>query len=482
MAPIAGLSRVPKTDPRAADPIACLFEARSVAVVGSLRKGHFGGYVVARHLLDFGFPGQIYPVNPQHESLLGIEACARVSDIPHSVDLAVIMTAAQAVPQILRDCVENGARVAIIVADGFAERSDEGRGLQREVDAIAGRAGLRLLGPNTIGVANPANGLVTTPYRILYEKLYPGHVALCGQTGIIGPQALPLEDMHYGVSKICDFGNKCDMDEVDLLDYLRDDVQTRVIAMHVEGMRDGRAFLGKLREVVPQKPVVVLKPGRTAESRTAIASHTGTLAGEEELYDGVFRQAGVIRVSTLRELVDVPKVFASQPLPRGNRIAIITISGGAGVMGIDVAAQHGLTLASLSPATMDRLARISPLLAGNPIDMGPALPVYQGGMGDYFREMLGAVVDDESVDLMAVACPYAVRDTLEDVFGAQSGGLQKTVAMWVPSPTLSGEEEVCRQLESMGFPTYRDCESAVRALGAAYQYTRSRSRLAGETI
>ena len=464
-----------RTDPKTTNGIGPLFEPESVAVVGSLRRGRFGGYVVTKHLLDFGFRGEIYPVNPQYDTVLGMKAYPHVRDIPRRVDLAVIMTAAQAVPGIIEDCVHNGVKVAIVVADGFAERSSEGARLQQEVDRIAGEAGLRLLGPNTIGVANPAIGLVTSPYRVMYGKLHSGHIALCGQTGLIGPQALPLDDMHYGISKICDFGNKCDIDEIDALDYLGGDPQTRVIAMHVEGLRDGRAFLDKVKQTVPRKPVVVLKPGRTEDSRTAMASHTGALAGEDAIYESAFRQAGIIRVNTLKELVDLPKVFADQPLPSGNRVAIITISGGAGVMGIDVAAQNGLSLAKLSPKSLERLNEISPLLASNPIDLGPALPVYQGGMASYFQEMLTVVLDDENVDLLGIACPYGIRDSLDDIFGPLVGQVSKTMALWVPSPSLSGAEEVARKLESMGFPTYPDCETAVKALSAAYRYTMIKS-------
>jgi len=466
-----------KAGPRVINGITPLFEPESVAVVGSLRKGGFGGYVVMQNLLDFGFQGEIYPVNPQHDTVLSMKAYPRVRDIPRRVDLAVIMTAAKAVPEIIEDCVHNGVKVAIVVADGFAERDIEGRRLQHEVGRIAGMAGLRLLGPNTIGVVNPALGLVTCPYRVLYDKIYSGHIAICGQTGIIGPQLLPLEEMHYGVSKICDFGNKCDIDEVDLVEYLDEDPQTKVIAIHFEGLQDGRAFLDKVKAVVPRKPVIVLKPGRTEDSRTAMASHTGTLAGEEAVYESAFKQAGVLRVDTLKELVDLPKVFAHQPLPKGNRLAIVTVSGGAGVMGIDVAAQNGLTLATLSAGSLKRLAEISPLLVGNPVDMGPALAVNRSAMVPYFREMLLALCDDENIDLLGIACPYGLRGSLDEIFGQLAGWVSKTMAFWVPSPSLSGAEEVARKLEGMGLPTYPDCETAVKALSAAYKYSVIRSKL-----
>ena len=469
--------RRPQRHPRASDGIAALFNPQSVAVIGSLREALFGGYVTAKHLLDFGFKGKIYPVNPQYDTALGMKVYPTVKDIPYPVDLAVMMPAAQAVPEIIGHCAEKQVKVAIIVSDGFAERSEEGARLQRQVEATAGKAGLRLLGPNTIGVANPAVGLITTPYRVLYEKIFTGSISICGQTGLIGPQNLPLEETRYGISKICDFGNKCDIDEIDLLEYLGGDPQTRVIAMHLEQIRDGRAFLKKVREVVRKKPVLVLKPGRTEESKKAMASHTGSLAGEDLVYDSAFRQAGVIRVDSLAELLDFPKVFAYQPLPAGNGVAIITISGGAGVMGVDVAAQHGLKLARLSARTLDTLAGIAPVLAGNPVDLGPALPAYRGGLASRFGEIVGAVLGDENVDCVGIACPWGLRSSLAEVFGPLVRRSNKTLAVWVPSPSLSRAEEMARSLEGMGFPTYPDCDTAVKALAAAYRYSLVRSKV-----
>ena len=212
-------------------------------MVGSLREARFGGHVTASNLLRFGFKGRIYPVNPQYREVLNLKVYPSVKDIPEPVDLVITMAGAAAVPGIIADSVQNGARTAIIISDGFGERSEDGKRLQQEVNRIAGAGGLRLLGPNTIGVANPAIGLITTPYRVTYDRMITGGIALCAQTGLIGPQNMPLAETHYGLSKMCDFGNKCDLDEIDLLDYLADDPDTKVIAMHLEVIREGRLFL-----------------------------------------------------------------------------------------------------------------------------------------------------------------------------------------------------------------------------------------------
>ena len=465
----------------APDAVDRLLNPKSIAVVGSLREGRFGGYVTTSNLLRFGYKGKIYPVNPQYDTVLNLKVYPRVKDIPEPVDLVVTMAGASAVPRIIEDSVQNKARVAIIISDGFGERNEDGKRLQQEINHIAEADGLRLLGPNTIGVANPAIGLITTPYRTTYEKMFTGGVALCAQTGLIGPQNMPLEETRYGMSKMCDFGNKCDLDEIDLLDYLAGDPDTRVIAMHLEVIRDGQGFLRKAKEVAPKKPVVVLKPGRTRESRRALASHTGSLAGEDLIYDSAFRQAGVIRVDSFRELIDIPKVFATQPLPRGNRLAIVTISGGAGVMGIDVAATHGLTLARFSSSTLEKLAAISPVLAGNPVDLGPGLPAYQvpGGIASRFPAMIEAILDDENVDCLAMACPWGVRGKIPEVFGAIVRRSKKTMAVWVAGPSLSIAEEMNRDFEAIGLPTYPDGDAAIKALSVAFKYSRIKAEFSG---
>ncbi len=461
-----------------------LLHPKSIAVAGSLREARFGGHVTTGNLQRFGFGGRIYPVNPQYREVLGLPVYPRVRDIPEPVDLVVTMAGAAAVPGIIADAVHNGARTAIIISDGFGERSQDGKRLQQEVSRTAAAGGLRLLGPNTIGVANPAIGLITTPYRVTYGRMITGGISLCAQTGLIGPQNMPLEETHYGLSKMCDFGNKCDIDEIDLLEYLADDPDTKVIAMHLEDIRQGQLFLKRAKAAAARKPVIVLKPGRSRESRRAMASHTGSLAGEDQVYDGAFRQAGVIRVDSFRELIDIPKVFASQPLPRGHRLAIVTISGGAGVMGIDVATANGLALARFSPDTLAKLAAISPVLAGNPVDLGPGLPAYQvpGGIASRFPAMIEAVLHDDNVDCLAMACPWGVRGKIAEVFGPMVRRQAKTMAVWVAGPSLTIAEEMNREFESIGLPTYPDGDAAIKALSVAARYSRIRAGLRGTEV
>ena len=455
-----------------------LFEPQSVAVIGSLRQSWFGGYVVVMQLQKFGFPGKIYPVNPSVEEVLGIKAYPSLESIPGPVDLAIIMTSYRAFPRIIEECVEKGVKAGIIVSDGFAERDEERAKLQQEIVKIARRTGLRLIGPNTIGLHNTANGLMTNPYLLEYEKIYPGSVAIFGQTGLVGPQALPLQDWGYGISKICDVGNKCDVDESDMLEYFGSDPQTKVIAMHLEDVKDGRRFVQTARNVVAQKPVLVLKPGKCKESAKAMASHTGSLAGEDRIYDAALKQAGVIRVDSHVELLEYAKIFSHDtPLPSGNKVAIVTFTGGFGVMGIDAAVAAGLTPAELSSDTMAKLSSIYPTLAKNPVDLGTAMPVADDFEAMY-RQVLEIVVNDDNVDCLAIVNYVALGLGAPDVFIDLKKKTSKPIALWTYSQSLAPLPELARTLDQAGIPVYSKWEHALGALGAAYKYSLIREKLA----
>ena len=217
--------------------LSLFFEPQSVAVIGSLREGYFGGYVVIKTLLNAGFGGKIYPVNPSYQEVLGLKVYPSIKEIPEKIDLALIMINRRSVPDVMRECAGKGIKAVIVVADGFAERDEEGAKLQNEIVEIAKEAGIRIIGPNTAGIVNSANGLIPDPYEPGYKKVKPGAVAICAQTGMINPQAFPYADLHYGVSKICDYGNKCDVDECDLLEYLESDPATKVITMYLESIQ-----------------------------------------------------------------------------------------------------------------------------------------------------------------------------------------------------------------------------------------------------
>jgi len=461
-----------------ADNLSVFFEPASVAILGSLSGTQAPGYVTIKHLLDFGFQGRIYPVNPSCNQVLGMEVYPNLDHVAGPIDLAIIVIPPLAVPEIVAKCAQKGIRAIIIMSENFAEASEDGARLQRQVVEIARRSGVRIIGPNTIGILNTANGLITTPYFMGYDKIQKGSIAYCSQSGLFSNVVHPLEDLAYPISKMCDFGNKCDVNEVDLLNYLADDPDTKVISMHLEDIKDGHAFMEAARRAVIRKPVLILKPGRSQAGAKATASHTGSLAGHDQVYDGAFRQVGVIRVDSLQEFWEVPRVFASQPLPRSNRLGIVTASGGAGVLALDAAVGAGLEIASFTAATAEKLAKLSPRMARNPVDMGPLMTI-SGNPFSVPEQVLPIVMADANVDCVALMTDWVLMqgalptmDTFHQL--VQQSSKPATVFIYGSKQTI--REELLRQLTAKGLATYLDLETSIKALGAAAAYSRMRAR------
>jgi acyl-CoA synthetase (NDP forming) len=325
------------------------FEPEGVAVIGSFKEGVFGGYVVIKSLLEAGYKGKIYPVNPGgYKEVLGLTVYPSPKEIPGHADVALLMINARYVPGVIRACAEKGIKAIVLVADGFAERDEEGARLQEEVVALAKSLGVRIIGPNTAGIANAMNGFNPCPYDAGYYRFEKGGVAICSQTGMINPQAYAYGDLGYGLSKICDFGNKCDLDECDFLEYLENDADTRVISVYVESVKDGERFLAVCKRVASKKPLLLLKLGATKAGAQASASHTGSLAIDDKIFDAVCRQSGVLRLDQFTEMFEMPRFFDSQPLPRGNRFGMVSYTGAVGVAAVDEGAKYGLVRATLS--------------------------------------------------------------------------------------------------------------------------------------
>ncbi len=448
------------------------FEPESVAIVGSLKEGYFGGYVAIKNLLNAGFAGKIYPVNPSYQEVFGLKAYPSIKEIPEKIDLALIMINRRSVPDVMRECAGKGIRAVIVVADGFAERDGEGAKLQNEILEIGRQGGIRILGPNTAGIVNSANGLTPNAYEPGYEKVKPGAVAICAQTGMINPQAYPYADLNYGLSKICDFGNKSDVDECDLLEYLETDPATMVIAMYLESIRDGRRFLNASRRVAAKKPVLILKSGRTKEGAKVSASHTGALAVDDEIFSAACKQAGVIRLEKFHELFELPKIFL-QPLPKGNRLGIVTLTGAVGVLAMDEGAKYGLSAARLSPGTIEKLNAIFPGLGKSVVDMGP--PMALGSYISTYPDILKVVICDENIDcLLNIIWTSPFPEFVEEYSRFYAGlqrNCQKTIATWIYGPSTPLMKQLSARMEDLGFPVFSDIETAMKALGIAYQYS-----------
>jgi acyl-CoA synthetase (NDP forming) len=456
--------------------LASFFEPRGVAVIGSMKE--WGeGYTVIRNILDFGFSGRIYPVSRSSAQVLGIRAYPTVNDVDDPVDLAVLVTPSPTVLGLVEECGKKGITAVIVVTEGFAEAGPDGAILQRQLVETARRYGVRLLGPNTLGVLDTDNGLVTGPYFHSGNKPPGGGIGYCSQTGLLTFGVYPIKDKAFPISKMCDFGNKCDVNELDLLPYLADDPRIKVITMHLEDIRHGQKFMEVAKQAVARKPVLILKPGSSEVGARAASSHTGSLAGDDRVYGNAFRQAGVIRLKTWQEFWEIPRTLSMQPLPRGNRIAIITATGGAGVLLTDTAVESGLAPAAFTANTRAHLERLSPRLARNPVDVGPLMSVLESPFSIY-DQVVPVVLADSNVDCAAIVChlgPPIVKVFSELVHRLSS--IAKPITIFGYGINLHEMEDSARQLEAMGFPTYLDLESAAKALGVGAAYSRIRAKL-----
>ena len=461
------------TQCRSESDLSDFFEPRGIAIIGSFREGFFGGHVVVKSLLKAGYSGRIYPINPAYTDTHGLTVYPSITAVQEKIDLAIIMINAQGVPSIISDCGDKGIRAVILVSDGFAERNKEGARLQNEIVTLARQWGIRIIGPNTAGIVNTSNGLNPCPYDAGYYKLRQGSVAICSQTGMTNPQAFPYPHLHLGISKICDFGNKCDVNECDVLEYLERDPRTNVISMYLEGISHSQRFLSISRKVAPKKPILVLKSGRTPEGARASASHTGAIAVDDRLFEAVCRQAGIIRLESFEEVFEIPKIFATQPLPKGNRLGIITYTGAIGVLAADEGAHYGLAPPNLTAETADLLNGIFPGLGIAPVDIGP-MSVVVKDLRALYPQILEAVISDENVDaLLNVmwADPSGLtKEMCLEAYGRIKSPYTKPVATWVYGPETRKVADLAEALADLGFPVFSDLKTSIKALGLAYKY------------
>lgn len=379
----------------AAQHLDAFFRPRSVAVIGASESPEKYGNIILRNILDGGFRGAVYPINPKSESILGLQCFRNVKDIPDTVDLAVVIIPARLVPQAVAECGEKAVKAAIIITGGFSEAGAEGEALQRQVADIARKAGVRLIGPNCQGVNNPYHPLCAS-WPLLQKQ---GHVAVISQSGTVGAAMMDwFSDEDLGVSCFVSLGNRADVDETDLIEYFNDDPNTRVIALYVEGIKRPDAFRQALHQAV--KPLVVLKAGRTPKGRVAAESHTKSLAGADGVYGALFKSHGIVRAENIQEFFDFAKAYAYMKQPPGNRILFITTSGGAGILATDAAEKEGLDVAPLPSELAEALEGVIPAHAirANPLDLtGDAnAAMYQAVMerARPYYDVLGVIFGD----------------------------------------------------------------------------------------
>ena len=346
-----------------------LFKARSVAILGASRDTAKWGFVVMKHLLDGGFRGKVYPVNPGEDELLGLKVYKSVADIPETPDLAVIIVPPPAVVPVIKECVDKGIKAGIVITAGFAELGEKGAQLQQEMVEAAHKGRMVLVGPNCNGIMSP------------WEKLYiefpafftpPGPIAIVAQSGnVMDVLAREIMLRGLGCSVCIASGNEADLHSEDYLEYLADDPHTKVILCYIEGFKDGQRFLQVAKAVSRKKPIIMVKAGKTQAGARAAASHTASIAGSDMVFDAVCRQSGVIRARSLDEMLNIGIAFLRQPLPKGRRVGIVTAGGGWGVLAADACAGLGFDVIRLPEETIRELDKILPAWwnRGNPVDL-----------------------------------------------------------------------------------------------------------------
>lgn len=473
-------------------PIYRIANPRSIAFFGASNNFNRMGSIMLSSMEELGYEGPVYPVHPSEKVVRGKKAYPSVMDLPEIPDLAIIVLPTEIVARTLEECGKKGIRRAIVISGGFRESGPEGAEREKELKAVADRYGIRFLGPNCLGVANPHIKLNPTP---IPAEGPPGFVGLASQSGSFITQMFNYLHRHgMGFSTALSVGNEANLDIVDCLEYLAACPNTKVIAMYIEGITRGRQFMETARAVVPHKPIVALYVGGSETGGKAGLSHTGSLSGPDEVYDGLFKQCGIIRARTLTELFDFCLALGTLPKPRGNRVAIQTHSGGPGAAAADSCGRAGLVLPPLTKETEKKLKAVIPRTASiaNPVDM-----TFSKSPMDDFYSIPEILLEDDNIDMLLVyflspmifiernlknkgVPPEKIQekgkrsmDKLVDLFYEVAGKQDKPVVGYT---YRSLQERLVRGLIERGVPIYQDPERAARSMAAVLSYHRFRER------
>ena len=464
--PKADDSQLPARDGLAGE-LHQILNPRSVAIVGASSSPTKFGHFFTQCFVDMGFPC-VYPVNPRESKVLGFKAYPTVRDIPDAVDLAFIVTPTDAVLPVVEDCGLKGVKGIVIYSSGFAEKGPQGARLQRQVVEVARRYGSRVIGPNCMGIYSPKSRL---SYYVGMPK-EAGPIAMISHSGSLSVFLALLADskgLHFNTVVSC--GNEADLTSVDFFEYFGSDPDVSMIVAYLEGVKEGRRFMKLARDISRRKPVIVVKAGITARGGRAAGSHTGALAGSAEVWRGVVRQAGVVAVSSVEELVDAMVAFSRLPYPRGPRVAIVSGPGGPAVLAADACVQEGLEVAELTSETRTRLSGLMPAVGtsvDNPVDLGMGTVMSP----EMYRPVVETLAADNNVDALVVIgnCDHAFSDVMI--------GLRRSIAQPLVVAGLLPPERFpdgYLHLAANDVAVYPDPPRAVASLAKVYHYGRWRS-------
>lgn len=474
-------------------PLYAIVNPNSIVIFGASNKYTAMGTSVLSSLQGLGFEGPIYPVHPKEETVLGLKVYRSVEDLPETPDLAIIVLPTPIVRETLEACGEKGIRHAIVVSAGFAETGGDGISLQQQLKETAARYGIRFLGPNCIGGVNPHHKFNAT---FLNYSQGPGFIGMASQSGSFITQMFSyLERFGLGFSTGFSVGNEADIDIVDCMEYLAACPRTKVIGLYIESVRRGREFIDTARRIVPEKPIVAYYVGGSEAGRRAGLSHTGALAGPDRIYDGVFRQSGIIRATSIEELFDYCWALGTCPRPKGNRVLIQTHSGGPGAVAADACDRAGLVLLPLAESTREKLAPYVPHTASinNPIDL-----TFSKRSMDYMKVLPQIILQDENSDAVLMYLMMPKRSVLramhamgitgeiaeteaESYIDHQSRKMGK-IMLAAQKPFIgfsyyTGENRFIKGLYDAGAPVFPGPNRAARALGALVRYARLREKI-----
>jgi acetyltransferase len=445
-----------------------VFNPKSVAIIGASDVEGSVGYAIVKNLTQHGYAGKVYFVNIRKPEILGVKTYQNVGQIPEHVDLAMIATPAKTVPEVVEECGKAGVEGVIIVSAGFKEIGAEGKALEAQILEVKKKYGLRVIGPNCIGIIRPRINLNAT----FVDKIpKPGNVAFLSQSGALGSAILDWAmQENIGFSNFVSVGSMIDVDFGDLIDYFGTDPKTKSILMYVEGITDARKFMSATRHFARTKPIIVVKAGKYSESAKAVASHTGSLSGEDAVYDAAFKRAGIVRVEEIEDLFNAAEVLGTQPLPKGPNLVVITNAGGPGIMATDALIGKKGKLAKLSQKTFDALDKVLPPFwsRGNPID------VLGDAKADRYKAAVEACLNDDNIDgILIIFTQQAVSEPIE---------IAKTTVELIKSKAYHNKtiltsfmgygavEEANRILNSNNIPTYSTPEQAIKTYMYMCQY------------
>jgi acetyl coenzyme A synthetase (ADP forming)-like protein len=449
----------------------CFFNPKSVAIIGASRDSKKPGHVIFRNFLEGKFKGKVFPINPSAKEILDHKCYKKVTDIKEKIDLAVIVVPAPIVPKILEDCGKKKIKGAIIISGGFKEVGNVA--LENKVEDIAKKYKIRVVGTNCIGVFDPYSG-VDTIFNPSYKLERPkeGEIAFISQSGAVMSVIMDwMGAKGYRTSKFVSYGNATDVDEADLIEYMGKDKKTKVICVYIEGVKEGRKFYEIAKKVSKKKPIIVIKAGITEEGGKSVSSHTGSLAGQIEAYRAAFKQSGVIEADDIEQVFDYARVLAKQPLPKGDKVQIITDGGGFGVLATDFVIKNGLKMAKMKKENLDKMKKIFPkhVVVGNPIDL----------TGDATSEMykiaIDAAIKDDNVDMIIVIAlfqtPQLTPEVTEVIIEASRN---KKKPMVVISAGGEFTEVLKKTLEDSGVPCFSYPDRAILALKAIHTYAKAK--------